>query len=256
MDMSEIILKKRPKTFLWEVDVSIKTNIQHNAMKTDFMNKYDVHKAWDLFVTQTSTKEMKAGSRLKHPICVDWWGDCNVPQINTWNKQKCHIFLFSIMFSTIWVGLALFSLRHLIVPSSSAMIQWHPAGESVPPAVYLDALISQYLHNSSGWKLASIRIFFCRLSWNPFKICTAFGWNSYNNRLFFTDAYWTLSTGLGCLFGPGCRSSVLSVLMRPAVSSIRSIFLWINCILCWAWTKSFSTTRFNPWFQCLFFEMF
>ncbi len=36
-------------------------------------------------------RETKNGGRWKHQICVEWWRDCNLPQINTWNKHKCHI---------------------------------------------------------------------------------------------------------------------------------------------------------------------
>lgn len=42
------------------------------------------------------------GSRTNQ-ICVTWWKDYNLPQMNTWNKQKCHISItFSTWFSINW----------------------------------------------------------------------------------------------------------------------------------------------------------
>ncbi len=51
----------------------------------------DVHEACDLNV---HWRDGNAGWR-KHQICLERWGDFNLPHINTWNKHKCHI---SIMF--------------------------------------------------------------------------------------------------------------------------------------------------------------
>lgn len=36
-------------------------------------------------------------------ICVDWWGDCNVPSNNKWRKHKHHNFImFLICFTFVW----------------------------------------------------------------------------------------------------------------------------------------------------------
>ena len=45
-----------------------------------------------IYISAPTKKERKKNSsRQKHQICVERWGDCNLPQINTWNKHKCHI---------------------------------------------------------------------------------------------------------------------------------------------------------------------
>lgn len=43
----------------------------------------------------------------------------------------------------------LFRLPPLVVPSSAAMVYWHPNGEFAPPAVFLH-VPNLYLHYSSG----------------------------------------------------------------------------------------------------------
>lgn len=59
-----------------KVSVSIKAK---SAMETA------LNRSWCIW-TRDSTGENVW--QVKHQICVDWQGDCNVPQINTWNKQE------------------------------------------------------------------------------------------------------------------------------------------------------------------------
>lgn len=49
--------------------------------------------------------EMKNVGRWKHHICVERWEDCNLPQINTWNKQMPYFHpVFYILSSQVRLG--------------------------------------------------------------------------------------------------------------------------------------------------------
>ena len=71
--------------------------IQQSPIKTDLANKSWRPKCHSS-VCSTERTNHSGGQ-----TCVDRCGDCDLPHINTWNKQKCHIsILFPTRFPSIW----------------------------------------------------------------------------------------------------------------------------------------------------------
>lgn len=76
---------------------------------------------WNGNRPKTATEETKNSGRRKHHFLVERWRAFKLSQINTWNKQQCHISTmfftsFYVVWSLAWVLLITLSLSSWCVP--------------------------------------------------------------------------------------------------------------------------------------------
>lgn len=61
-------------------------------------------------------------------ICVDWWGDCSLLQINAWHEHECRVFILFSTFSIVWA----LTGTPLITSSCCGVFFWQPTAELAP----------------------------------------------------------------------------------------------------------------------------
>lgn len=148
------ILQKSFSVWLrWKSWCTNKSKMQQTATETDLWMNNDVYEACDFNIhwSLRLTQETKNSSRQKHQICVAQWGDCNVPQINTWiNEQEMPYFhcVFYIAFRHLRFGWHSYNYVILLHP---LLLQWLQLLGELTPNSCIMILDGLFTFKFFGW---------------------------------------------------------------------------------------------------------